>query len=125
MDLEFRATGPEHGGGNLQLWYTKENQAQLGANSVYTVNKFEGLVVVADMYGGRGGSIRAFLNDGSIDFANHHHLEAMAFGHCDYPYRNLGRPSKITLQQDSTGFEVKVDNQRCFRSDEVSEKLPR
>ncbi|MCJ1383024.1 hypothetical protein MMC17_006137 [Xylographa soralifera] len=118
-DFEFRVTGPEHGGGNLQLWYTKEGRPGIGTSSVYTVEKFEGLVLVIDMYGGQAGSIRGFLNDGTTDFKNHHHLESLAFGHCDYSYRNLGRPSKLQLKQDSSGFEVNVDGNPCFRSDKV------
>ncbi|MCJ1286333.1 hypothetical protein MMC26_005678 [Xylographa opegraphella] len=118
-DFEFRVTGPEHGGGNLQLWYTKEGRPGIGTSSVYTVEKFEGLVLVIDMYGGQAGSIRGFLNDGTTDFKNHHHLESLAFGHCDYSYRNLGRPSKLQLKQDSSGFEVNVDGNLCFRSDKV------
>ena len=122
-DVEFRATGPEHGGGNLQIWYTREGQDQIGTSNVHTVHTFEGLVIVLDMHGGTGGMVRGFLNDGSIDFVNHHHLESLAFGHCGYSYRNLGRPSKITMKQDTTGFEVQVDGQRCFRSDDVSIEL--
>ncbi|MCJ1399093.1 hypothetical protein MMC11_002295 [Xylographa trunciseda] len=118
-DFEFRVTGPEHGGGNLQLWYAKEGRPGIGTSSVYTVEKFEGLVLVIDMHGGQAGSIRGFLNDGSTDFKNHHHLESLAFGHCDYSYRNLGRPSKLQLKQDSSGFEVNVDGNLCFRSDKV------
>ncbi|MCJ1446803.1 MAG: hypothetical protein MMC23_007310 [Stictis urceolatum] len=118
-DVEFRATGPEHGGGNLQIWYTREGQDQIGTSNVHTVHTFEGLVIVLDMHGGTGGMVRGFLNDGSIDFVNHHHLESLAFGHCGYSYRNLGRPSKITMKQDTTGFEVQVDGQRCFRSDDI------
>jgi len=83
------------------------------------VEKFEGLVLVIDMFGGQAGSIRGFLNDGTTDFKNHHHLESLAFGHCDYSYRNLGRPSKIQLKQDGSGFEVNVDGNLCFRSDKV------
>ncbi len=53
MDFEFRATGPERGGGNLQIWYTREGQAHVGTSSIYTVGKFDGLVLVVDTYGGR------------------------------------------------------------------------
>ena len=53
VDFEFRATGQEHGGGNLQIWYTKEGQGQIGPSSVYTVGAFDGLVVVIDMHGGK------------------------------------------------------------------------
>lgn len=52
-DVEFRATGPERGGGNLQIWYAKDGQAVVGTSSIYTVQKFEGLVLVIDTYGGR------------------------------------------------------------------------
>lgn len=56
--MEFRATGPERGGGNLHVWYTKDGQSDIGTSSVYTVKKFDGLVLVIDMYGGR---VRFFL----------------------------------------------------------------
>ena len=52
-DFEFRATGPERGGGNLQLWYTKEGQVDIGTSSLYTVGKFDGMVLVVDTFGGR------------------------------------------------------------------------
>ena len=52
-DFEFRATGPERGGGNLQIWLAKEGQAKIGTSSIYTVGQFDGLVLVVDMYGGR------------------------------------------------------------------------
>ena len=53
VDFEFRASGPEHGGGNLQIWYTKGGRAQIGSSSIYTVEKFEGIALVIDMHGGR------------------------------------------------------------------------
>lgn len=52
-EFEFRATGPERGGGNLQIWYTREGQANVGTSSVYTIGKFDGLALTVDMYGGR------------------------------------------------------------------------
>ena len=52
-NFDFRATGPEYGGGNLQIWYTREGEAGIGSSSVYTVGKFEGLAIVIDMYGNR------------------------------------------------------------------------
>lgn len=51
--IDFRATGPERGGGNLHVWYTKDGQSDIGTSSIYTVKKFDGLVLVIDMYGGR------------------------------------------------------------------------
>jgi hypothetical protein len=50
--VDFRATGPERGGGNLQIWYTKNGQADVGTSSIYTVGKFDGLVLVIDQYVG-------------------------------------------------------------------------
>jgi len=52
-DVEFRATGPERGSGNLQLWYAKEGGARIGTSSIYTVGKFDGLVLVLDTHGSR------------------------------------------------------------------------
>ncbi|KAI9809423.1 MAG: hypothetical protein M1827_006859 [Pycnora praestabilis] len=120
-EFEFRASGQERGGGNLQLWYTKEGQAEIGTSSIYTIGRFDGLVLVIDMYGGRGGGIRGFLNDGSREFRNQH-VDSLAFGHCDYSYRNLGRPSRIQIKQTRDNFEVLVDDQPCFKSDNI--KLP-
>ena len=67
----------------------------------------------------QGGGIRGFLNDGTVSFKDHQHLEQVAFGHCDYSYRNLGRPTRLQIKQDSTGFEVNVDEKRCFRSNAI------
>ncbi|KAI9801103.1 MAG: hypothetical protein M1833_002971 [Piccolia ochrophora] len=118
-DFDFRATGPERGGGNLQMWYTREHQ---GASSAYTIGKFDGLVLVIDTYGGSGGVIRGFLNDGSVEYKNHHNVDSLAFGHCSYAYRNLGRPSKVQIKQTSSAFELNVDGRPCFKSEQI--KLP-
>ena len=140
--IDFRATGPERGGGNLHVWYTKDGQSDIGASSIYTVRKWDGLVLVIDMYGGRvwffpfhwitaylylgiltanpqGGSIRGFMNDGTIDYKNHHSVDSLAFGHCDFAYRNLGRPSNIQIKQGPGRFEVIVENRQCFSTDKV------
>lgn len=122
-EFEFRASGPDRGSGNLQIWYAKEGHATIGTNSVYTVGKFQGLAILIDNHGSRGGSIRGFLNDGSTEYKSHPHIEGLAFGHCDYSYRNLGRPSRLQLVQSSKGFEVNIDDDRCFISDKV--ELPK
>ncbi|KAJ4347227.1 uncharacterized protein N0V89_011166 [Didymosphaeria variabile] len=108
-ELQFRASGMERGGGNLQLWYTKESQKNTDPASLYTAPKFDGLVLVVDQYEGRGGSVRGFLNAGDIDFKAHHDLDQLAFGQCNYPYRNLGRFSVLKMQQANGKFEVTVD----------------
>jgi lectin, mannose-binding 1 len=63
-DIDFRATGPERGGGNMQIWYAKDGQNAVGTSSIYTVGKFDGLVLVIDQY---AGSVRSlYTNCGSI-----------------------------------------------------------
>lgn len=116
--LEFRASGQEMGSGNLQFWYT-QNPDTVGVNSVYNVEKFDGLVIVIDQYGGSGGKIRGFLNDGSVNFLTSAFLESLAFGHCDYSYRNLGRPSKLKITNQG-GLTVTIDDKTCFSSNQIA-----
>ena len=52
-ELEFRASGPDRGSGNLQVWYAKDGEKGVGAASLYTVGKFDGMVLVIDQYGGK------------------------------------------------------------------------
>lgn len=117
-NLEFRASGQETGSGNLQLWYAKDHD-QIGTQSVYNVEKFDGLVLVIDQYGGSGGKIRGFLNDGGVNFRSSGSLESLAFGHCDYSYRNKGIPSKLKISNQG-GLHVTVDDKTCFSSDKIS-----
>ncbi|RMY97180.1 hypothetical protein D0864_04892 [Hortaea werneckii] len=117
-ELDFRASGQDLGTGNLNIWFTKE-KSQVGLNSVYTVEQFDGLAIVIDQYGGTGGKVRGFLNDGSQNFKAQAALESLAFGHCDYSYRNLGRTSKIRIVNQN-GLGVYVDDRECFRTDRVS-----
>lgn len=60
------------------------------------------------------------MNDGNIDYKTHHSVDSLAFGHCDYSYRNLGRLTKLQLKQTANSFEVIVDDKPCFKSDKVS-----
>ena len=59
------------------------------------------------------------MNDGSTDYRSHHAVDSLAFGHCSFAYRNLGRPSRIEIKQAANSFEVVVDSRRCFASDKV------
>ncbi|KAI9685011.1 MAG: hypothetical protein M1822_005403 [Bathelium mastoideum] len=120
--LDFRASGPERAGGNLQLWFANNGEQVVGKSSVYTTGPFDGLVLVFDQYGGRGGGLRGFLNDGNVDYKTHTSVDSLAFGHCDYPYRNLGRFSSLKVQSTAGGLKVSVDDKVCFASDKV--KLP-
>ncbi|EKG09346.1 Legume-like lectin [Macrophomina phaseolina MS6] len=118
-DVEFRASGQDRSNGNLQVWLTRGGPPQGGVSSVYTVAQFDGLVLSIDQYGGHGGKIRGFLNDGTISFKDHHSVDSLAFGQCDYPYRNRGIPSKLRITQTGTSFAVEVDDKTCFSTDKV------
>ncbi|KAM5353806.1 hypothetical protein ACJ41O_000456 [Fusarium nematophilum] len=119
-DVDFRANGPDRGRGNLNIWLARNGPAAVGSSSIYTVGKFDGLALVVDTHGGSGGMIRGFLNDGSTDYARQSNVDELAFGHCNYAYRNLGRPSQIKFRQTSSSFKVEIDGQLCFESDKVS-----
>ncbi len=67
----------------------------------------------------KGGGIRGFMNDDSLDYKTYHSVDSLAFGHCDYPYRNLGRPSKLRIKQEANNFELIVDDKLCFSSNKV------
>jgi len=119
-ELEFRASGQERGSGNLQVWYVKDGRDAVGQSSVYTIGKFDGFALVIDQYSGGAGSIRGFLNDASASYKDHHNVDSLAFGHCDYSYRNLGRPSKLRIENTRAGLRVDIDDRPCFASDKIS-----
>lgn len=118
-ELQFRASGMDRGGGNLALWYVKDSQAHETPMSLYTAPKFDGLVLVIDQYEGRGGSVRGFLNDGTIDIKSHPDPDTLAFGKCDHAYRNRGILSSIKLHHAERYLEVLIDGQSCFKTDKV------
>ncbi|KAF5866447.1 hypothetical protein ETB97_011999 [Aspergillus alliaceus] len=123
-EFQFRASGVERGGGNLQLWYAKDGQSKIGSSSIYTVGQWDGFALVVDMHGGRRGSIRGFLNDGTTDYKSHKSVDSLAFGHCDYSYRNLGRASVVRLKHTNSMLEVTVDDQLCFATNKNKVTLP-
>lgn len=117
-DLEFRASGQDRSQGSLALWYVKDGVKAVSTDSIYSVGKFDGLALVVDTVGGVQ-KIRGFLSDGTVEYRNHPNVDGLAFGHCDYSYRNLGRPSKLQISSSSAGLEVKIDDQVCFSSGSV------
>ncbi|KAH8803122.1 concanavalin A-like lectin/glucanase domain-containing protein [Xylogone sp. PMI_703] len=121
-NVDFRTTGPERGSGNFQIWYTKNGREDASTASIYTAKKFDGLALVIDQYAGSAGYIRGFLNDGSIDYQSHHSVDSLAFGHCEYAYRNLGRPSRLSIKHTNEIFRVDIDGRLCFESNKI--KLP-
>lgn len=115
--LEFRAGGVDHGKGNLALWYVKNGNT---VASIYTAAKFDGLALVVDTNNGVQ-KIRGFLNDGSIEYRTHANVDSLAFGHCDYNYRNLGRPSKLQVKVTAAeGLQVLIDDRHCFSTKQVA-----
>ena len=120
-DFYFRANGPERAGGNLQLWYANNGEQKIGTSSIYTVGKFDGLAIVIDSHAEGRGSIRGFLNDGTSDYqARHPAIDSLAFGHCEYNYRNLGRPSRLQVKHSQSGLEVRIDERTCFSSSVIT-----
>ncbi|KAI0142850.1 concanavalin A-like lectin/glucanase [Xylariaceae sp. FL1272] len=119
-DVDFRVSGPERGSGNLNIWLARRGNDEIGQSSIYTVGKFDGLALVIDNHGGTGGMIRGFLNDGTTDYKSQASVDSLAFGHCNYNYRNLGRPSQIKLKQTAQTFRVEIDTRLCFETDQIS-----
>lgn len=117
--MDFRANGPERGGGNLNIWLVKDGAKDIGTSSIYTVGKFEGFALVIDTYEGSAGMVRGFLNDGSKDYTKIM-VDLQSFGHCDHAYRNLGRPSQVKFRQTTDNFKVEIDGQLCFESSKIS-----
>jgi mannose-binding lectin 1 len=117
-EFEFRATGPERGSGNLQLWFARDPERDIKHSSIYTVGHFDGLVLTIGQYGGHG-TLRAFLNDGSVSFKDHHHVDQLSFASCDFNYRNLGYFSHVMVKQTPYTFEVEIDHVNCFRTHKV------
>ncbi|EFQ94923.1 hypothetical protein PTT_07250 [Pyrenophora teres f. teres 0-1] len=118
--VDFRASGQERGAGNLQIWYVKQSQAHEPPTSLYTTHKFDGLVLVLDQYENHGGSLRGFLNDGTIDIGAHPDPDTLAFGKCDYAYRNRGELTPIKLHHAEGFLEVLIDEETCFKTDKIT-----
>lgn len=118
-EVDFRASGQDRGNGNLQIWLTNGGTPAGGISSLYTAGPFDGLVLSIDQYGGHGGKIRGFLNDGTKSFKDHHNVDSLAFGQCDYPYRNRGIPSHLKVTQTGNSFAVEIDDKTCFSTNRV------
>lgn len=118
--LSFRAGGPDRASGNLALWYASAGASAVSTSSIYTVGKFDGLALVVDTASGQQ-KIRGFLNDGTTDYRSHPNVDSLAFGHCNYAYRNLGRASTLLVRSTaSSGLEVLIDDQPCFSTNKVT-----
>jgi mannose-binding lectin 1 len=122
--FRFLATGMHDntGSGNFNLWYVKDGSRTVQTSDVYNTPAFEGLVISVDSDNGRGGIVRGYVNDGTKDFRHNHHLETLAFGHCNFLYRNTHKIALISIKQTKDYLEVLTDGRTCFRSDVV--KMP-
>lgn len=88
---------------------------------MYTVGRFQGLVLVLDTSGSSSsGALRGYLNDGTKEYRALTGIDGLAFGHCDYAYRNLGRLSQIKIRQTDRTFQVDIDGSPCFGSEQVA-----
>ncbi|KAJ9614122.1 hypothetical protein H2200_002258 [Cladophialophora chaetospira] len=120
VSFKFRAGGQDRASGNLQLWYVANGDKAVSTSSIYTVGKWEGLAIVIDTVGGVQ-KIRGFLNDGSAEYKSNQNVDGLAFGHCDYVYRNLGRPSELVVRHTrSGGLLVTIDSKTCFATAKVN-----
>ncbi|KAI5811248.1 concanavalin A-like lectin/glucanase domain-containing protein [Peziza echinospora] len=122
VEISFRATGEERSGGSFHFWYTAGGVGYAGTDSVYTARPWDGLAILVDKYGAYGGSVRGFLNDGRTDYSIHHNVASLAFGHCDFNYRNLGAPSLLRITHTYQGLKVETDGKTCFETKDV--RLP-
>ncbi|KAF8454614.1 concanavalin A-like lectin/glucanase domain-containing protein [Kalaharituber pfeilii] len=122
VEIEFRANGEERSGGSFHFWYSAGGVGYHGTESVYTAKPWDGLAILVDKYGPYGGSVRGFLNDGKTDYSIHHNVASLAFGHCDFSYRNMGNPSKLKITHTFQGLKVETDGRVCFETRDV--RLP-
>jgi hypothetical protein len=105
------------------------------------VGQFDGFALVIDTHGGRvridvvayrrSVFIKSLLTSPLgrqcpwIPERRYHRLQKpqqprhLTFGHCDYSYRNLGRPSIVKLKHTSSIFEVTIDDKLCFSTNKV------
>ncbi|RPB24175.1 concanavalin A-like lectin/glucanase [Terfezia boudieri ATCC MYA-4762] len=118
-EIDFRANGEERSGGSFHFWYTAGGAGYQGTDSVYTAKTWDGLAILVDKYGSYGGSVRGFLNDGKTDYSIHHNIASLAFGHCDFTYRNQGTLSKLKITHTNQGLKVEADGRTCFETRDV------
>ncbi|KAI5779285.1 concanavalin A-like lectin/glucanase domain-containing protein [Geopyxis carbonaria] len=121
VDTEFRVSGGERAGGSFHIWYTArggQGGSGTGTDTVYTSKPWDGLALVVDSYEGVG-SLRAYLNDGQLDYSHHHKPGALAFAHCDFSYRNWGVQSHVKLTQAAKTLKVEIDGKVCFETDKA------
>ncbi|RPA78943.1 concanavalin A-like lectin/glucanase [Ascobolus immersus RN42] len=123
-DVNFRATGSEHGKGSFTFWYTARGKHGIqGYESPYSSRPWDGLALTIDNSQGGHAQLRAYLNDGSRDYSIHHDVPSLAFGHCDFWYRNKGAPSHMRVTHGFRSFKVELDGNVCFETDKV--RLPK
>jgi len=117
VDLNFRATGTDNGKGGLTIWYVRDH-TNIAAHSIYNVGYFDGLALAIDDHG-HSGSLRGFMNDGRKSFKDQRDVDSLAFGKCDFAYRNSGKFLTVEVLQNPHQFEVWVEDKLCFKTNKV------
>lgn len=90
---------------------------------MYDSKGWDGLAIVVDSLESGQGSVRAYLNDGTKDYAATPRSQSLAFAHCEFGYRNRGVISKLAVRYERSVVKVEVDGRSCFEVDKVGESL--
>lgn len=114
------AFGKETGGFSLR--YVEEHN--LNDLTFFGGSKrFKGLNVIVDSNGPLGGSIHAFLNDGTEDYSNDESLYGKAFGSCLLGYQSSQVPFTLRISYFNGVLIIQVNNKICIKTKQV--KLPK
>lgn len=123
LDVDFSVAGPIHPGGGMAIWYTTQPGSSLGP--VHGGNdKWDGLGVFIDSAAPSQdedqGTIRGYLNDGSLNYKSESKPEDKAFAMCHLGYRNQGYKTQVKISYQQGFFRIKVNDQLCFQTDHIS-----
>jgi mannose-binding lectin 1 len=122
VDVDLSVAGPINPGGGLALWYT----TKIGAfGPVYGSNdKWDGLGIFIDSIGSDPesdtGSLRAYLNDESLEYARLGNPVEKAFSNCAIKYRNTGYKNTLKVSYQPGFFRIKINDAVCFQTDKIT-----
>lgn len=122
LDVDLRVAGPITPGGGLALWYT----TKIGATGpVYGANdKWDGLGIFIDSVGSDPdsdtGSLRAYLNDQSLEYSKLGNPVEKAFSTCAIKYRNTGYMNTLKISYQPGFFRIKINDVVCFQTDKIT-----
>ncbi|KAF5094804.1 hypothetical protein D0Z03_001985 [Geotrichum reessii] len=122
IDIDLSVAGPISPGGGFALWYT----TKMGASGpVYGANdKWDGLGIFVDSVGSDSesdtGSLRAYLNDQSLEYTKASNPLERAFATCAIKYRNTGYKNTVKISYQTGFFRIKINDALCFQTDKIS-----